>query len=141
MGFFKEFRDFAVKGNAIDMAVGLVIGAAFSGVVNSLVSDIITPILGILSPEKINMASLTLNLMGDVHIKYGAFLDKVLSFLIISFAIFVVIRQMNRIRLPFLSPDADEPAAPTTKECPFCCSTISIKATRCPECTSELSDA
>ena len=138
MGFIKEFRDFAMKGNAIDMAVGIVIGAAFSGIVNSLVSDIITPLLGLLSPEKMNLSSLELNLAGDVQLKYGAFLDSILSFLVISFAIFIVIRQMNRIRIPFLSEEESEEKPATTRECPFCCSTIPIKATRCPQCTTML---
>ncbi len=137
MGFFKEFRDFAVKGNAIDMAVGVVIGAAFGKVVTSLVEDIFNPLLGVLTSNQMDFTSLAFVINGHA-IPYGLFVNAILNFLIISFAIFIVIRQMNRVRIPFLSAEPEKPAAPTTKPCPFCCSTIPIQAVRCPNCTSEL---
>ena len=133
-GFFKEFRDFAVKGNAVDMAVGMVIGAAFSGMVKSLVDDVFNPLLGILTFQHASFGALAITINGKV-IHGDLFMNAVLHFLIVSFAIFIVIRQMNRVRIPFLSP---EPAVPTTKACRFCYTTIAVKATRCPNCTSEL---
>ncbi|MCL2347363.1 MAG: large conductance mechanosensitive channel protein MscL [Planctomycetaceae bacterium] len=139
MGFFKEFRDFAVRGNAIDMAVGVIIGAAFGKVVTSLVTDIVTPLLGLLTHGQMSFSDLALKLNGAENpLRYGAFLDTMINFLIVSFAIFIVIRQINRVRIPFFGIDGKKEK--TTKNCPFCCSTISIKATRCPNCTSILID-
>ncbi|MCL2117676.1 MAG: large conductance mechanosensitive channel protein MscL [Planctomycetaceae bacterium] len=135
MSFLKEFRNFAVKGNAVDMAVGVVIGAAFAGVVTSLVKDIFNPLLGVLTFQ--DFSSLAFAINGN-EVKYGDFINAVLNFMIISFAVFIVVRQMNRVRIPFLFPDVD---APTTKPCPFCCSAIPFKASRCPNCTSELGDS
>ena len=116
------------------MAVGVVIGAAFANVVTSLVKDIINPLLAILTSHRLNFDTLILSIGGQ-KLPYGLFLNAVLNFLIVSFAVFIVIRQMNRVRIPFLSP---EPESPKTKACPFCCSTIAVNATRCPNCTSEL---
>ena len=131
MGMLKEFRDFAVKGNAIDMAVGIVIGAAFGKIVTSLVNDIIMPPIGLLT-AKVPFADLAIHLNKQTAIKYGVFINNVIEFLIVAFAIFLVIRQINRLtKAP--------PPEPTTKECPKCFSNISKKATRCPNCTSELS--
>jgi large conductance mechanosensitive channel len=143
MGLFKEFREFAVKGNAVDMAVGLVIGAAFGKIVTSLVNDIIMPPLGLLLGQ-VDFASRFLNLSGTHYatlkaakdagaatLNYGLFINAVIDFLIVSFAIFLVIRQINRLK-------KTEPAAPTTKPCPKCCSKIPLAAVRCPCCTSEL---
>jgi large conductance mechanosensitive channel len=132
MGMLKEFRDFAVKGNAIDMAVGIVIGAAFTGIVNSLVKDIIMPPLGWLV-GKIDFSSLQWELNKVAAIRYGVFLNAVLNFLIVAFAIFLLIKQINRF-----TRKKEAPPVPTTKECPYCASTISLKAVRCPQCTSEL---
>ena len=132
MSFLQEFRNFAVKGNAVDMAVGVVIGAAFANVVSSLVKDIFNPLLSILISRHLDFTSLHIVIHGN-DVPFGLFFNAVLNFLIISFAVFIVIRQMNRVRIPFLSEDA-----PTTKSCPFCFSKIPIRATRCPNCTSEL---
>jgi large conductance mechanosensitive channel len=131
MGMIKEFRDFAIKGNAIDMAVGIVIGAAFGKIVTSLVSDIIMPPLGLLL-GRMDFASLAIHLNEKTAVKYGVFINTTLDFVIVAFAIFLVIKQVNRLK------KAPPPADPTTKECPRCCSTIAIKASRCPHCTSEL---
>ncbi len=114
MGMLKEFRDFAVKGNAIDMAVGIVIGAAFTGIVNSLVKDIIMPPLGWVVGN-LDFSAYQLSLSKSVAIRYGAFLNSMVNFLIVAFAIFLVIKQVNRF-----TRKREEPAAPSTKECPYC---------------------
>ena len=133
--FFEEFKAFALKGNVLDMAVGVIIGGAFGKIVTSLVNDIIMPPIGMLV-GRVDFSKLAITLNDHTEIRYGEFLNNVISFLIIAFVIFVVIREMNRIRIPFLGGEED---APTTKNCPYCCSTIPIHATRCPNCTSELS--
>ncbi len=143
---FKEFREFAMKGNVVDMAVGIIIGAAFGKIVTSLVNDIIMPPIGLLL-GKVDFSSLFVNLSGGAYaslaeakaagaatINYGLFLNTILDFIIVAFAIFIVIRQMNKMR----KQPEPAPAVPTTKECPFCLSAIPIKATRCPHCTSEI---
>jgi large conductance mechanosensitive channel len=141
----KEFKEFAMRGNVIDLAVGVIIGAAFGGIVNSLVKDIIMPPLGQIL-GKVDFSNLYINLTktsypslaaaqeaGAATINYGLFLNAVINFLIVAFAIFIVIRQINRLQ----RPAAKAPAEPTTKECPYCYSAIAIKATRCPNCTSQ----
>ena len=130
MGMLKEFRDFAVKGNAVDMAVGIVIGAAFGKIVTSLVNDIIMPPPGLLL-GRMDFASMAIHLNKNTAIKYGVFINNIMDFVIVAFAIFLVIKQINRLKK---APPAD----PTTKECPECCSTIPIKASRCPNCTSQI---
>jgi large conductance mechanosensitive channel len=130
MGMLKEFKEFAVKGNAIDMAVGLVIGAAFGKIVTSLVNDIIMPPIGLLL-GKTDFSGLAIHLNGTA-IKYGMFINAVLDFVIVAFAIFLVVKQINRLK------KTPPPAEPTAKDCPKCCSSIPIKATRCPCCTSDL---
>ncbi len=130
---FKEFRDFAVRGNVVDMAVGIIIGAAFGTVVKSLVSDVIMPPFALVV-KKDAFSNLVIHLgrSGNAPtIHFGTFLDNVISFLIVSFAIFLVVRQMNRFK-------RQQEAAPTTKECPYCLSPIPIKATRCAHCTADL---
>lgn len=145
----KEFRDFALKGNVLDMAIGVIIGAAFSKIVTSLVNDILMPIIGLFA-GKIEFSNLFINLSdkpyatlaqakaaGAPTINYGLFLNNVIDFLIVAAAIFLLINQLfRRLRRNKI----EEPAAPTTKECGHCYSTISIKATRCPHCTSVLND-
>jgi large conductance mechanosensitive channel len=131
MGMLKEFRDFAVKGNAIDMAVGIVIGAAFGKIVDSLVKEVLTPPIGILTGG-LDFSSLKIPLYKEATIGIGIFLNALISFAIVAFALFVIIKQVNRLK------KTPPPADPTTKECPKCCSTIAIKASRCPNCTSEL---
>jgi large conductance mechanosensitive channel len=130
MEMLKEFKEFAVKGNAIDMAVGLVIGAAFGKVVSSLVNDIVMPPIGLLL-GKVDFSTLAIQLNEKTVIKYGIFVNNIIDFVIVAFAIFMVIKQINRLKTP-------SPAEPTTKDCPKCFSSISKKATRCPNCTSEL---
>jgi large conductance mechanosensitive channel len=145
MGMLKEFREFALKGNVVDMAVGIIIGAAFGKIVASLVKDVIMPPIGMLLGG-VDFSNLTYVLKDAVKgvegaaatpavtINYGMFINTVIDFTIIAFVIFLIIKQMNRLK-GFVEGPA---AAPTTKECPKCCSTISIKAVRCPQCTSEL---
>ena len=139
----KEFREFIAKGNVMDLAVGVIIGAAFGKIVASLVGDILMPPLGMLLGG-VSFADLFVDLSGGGYrtlaeakaagapvVAYGAFFNTLLEFLIVAFAIFLVVRQVNRLRRP-------APAAVTTKECPQCCSTIPLGAKRCPACTSSL---
>jgi large conductance mechanosensitive channel len=142
MGLFKEFKEFAVKGNVIDLAVGLVIGAAFGEIVKSLVNDIITPPIGLVI-SNIDFSSLAIELpkldpnKPAVVIAYGKFINALISFLIAAFAMFIVIKQINRLK----RREAAAPSDPTTKVCDYCQTTIPIKAVRCPNCTSELAAA
>jgi len=146
----KDFKEFAIRGNVVDMAVGIIIGAAFGSIVKSLVSDIIMPPIGLLigdvdfsnlffvlkggtSPEP--YASLVdAQKAGAVTINYGMFVNTIISFLIVALAVFLLVRNINRLRRQKEAP----PSEPTTKVCPYCQSKISIKATRCAYCTSEL---
>ena len=143
---WKEFKEFAVKGNMIDLAVGVVVGGAFGKIVTSLVTDIITPLVGLLLGN-IDLSNLFLTLgPGDFPtlalaekakvptLKYGLFLNNVIDFLIIAFSIFIVIKQLNR----FKRKEVEEEVAVTTKACDYCYSEIHIDAKRCPHCTSEL---
>jgi large conductance mechanosensitive channel len=147
---FKEFKEFALKGNVVDMAVGIIIGAAFGTIVNSLVSDIIMPPIGLIL-GKVDFSSLFIVLKegkvpgpyhslavakaaGAVTMNYGAFINTIVSFLIVSFAVFLLVRNINKLRREKETP----PAAPSTKECPYCLSVIPINATRCAHCTSEI---
>lgn len=142
---WKEFRDFAMRGNVIDLAVGIIIGAAFGKIVTSLVNDILMPPIGILL-GKVDFSNLFINLSGKpfaslaeakaagaATINYGLFINNIIDFAIVAFAVFLLVRQVNR-----LTKKPEAVAAPTTKECPYCASTIALKATRCPNCTSEL---
>jgi large conductance mechanosensitive channel len=141
---FKEFKAFAMRGNVLDMAVGIIIGAAFGRIISSFVADIIMPPIGLLI-GKVDFSGLFLNISGTSYptlaaakaagaatINYGVFLNTILDFLIVALVIFMLVRQVNRWNKPAPA------AAPTTKECPYCVSTIPLKATRCPNCTSEL---
>ena len=134
-GLIKEFKEFISRGNVMDMAVGVIIGGAFTAIVNSLVGDIITPILSLLTGG-LDFNSLCI-VMGEgeepATLNYGSFISAIINFLIIALVIFFVIKGMNK-----LSKKKNEEPAPTTKECPFCHETISIKATKCPHCISEL---
>lgn len=149
---FKEFKDFAMRGSVLDMAVGIIIGAAFGTIVSSLVADVLMPPIGLLlgnvdfSNLFIVLASgqaagpyLTVQAARDagaVTLNYGQFINHIISFLIVAFALFMVIRGMNRMKRKAEAP----PAAPTTKDCPFCSTAIPIKAVRCPNCTSNLTN-
>lgn len=137
MGMLKEFKDFAVRGNVVDMAVGIIIGAAFGKIVTSLVNDVVMPPIGMLLGN-VDFSDLSLVLREQtaqadaVTVNYGAFINNVIDFLIVAFVIFLLIKQINRLK-------RDEAKQPdTTKNCPYCLSVIDIKATRCPQCTSEL---
>jgi large conductance mechanosensitive channel len=131
---FKEFKEFAMRGSVLDMAVGIIIGAAFGAIVSSLVADVLMPPIGLLL-GKVDFANLAVRLSDTVTINYGKFLNAVISFLIVAFALFLVIRGMNRLKKKAETPP---PAAPAAKDCPFCATAIPIKAVRCPHCTSEL---
>ncbi len=147
----KEFKEFAVRGNVIDMAVGIIIGAAFGTIVQSLVNDVLMPPLGLLigevdfsdlfivlkqGAEPGPYASLELaKAAGAVTLNYGMFINTVISFLIVAFAVFLLIRYINKLKRPDETP---EPVAPSIKKCPYCISDIPVEATRCPNCTSEL---
>ena len=153
MGMMKELREFAVKGNVVDMAVGIIIGAAFGTIVKSLVADVIMPPIGLLlgnvdftnlfvvlrhGAEVAEYATLAeAQAAGAVTLNYGMFINTIISFLIVAFAIFILIRNINRLK-------REEEAAPppaTTRECPHCFSTVNIKAVKCPNCTSPLTPA
>jgi large conductance mechanosensitive channel len=140
----KEFKEFAMKGNVLDMAIGVIIGGAFGKIVSSLVSDVLMPPIGLLM-GKVDFSSLFLNLSGSPQpsltaakaagaptINYGVFLQTVFDFIIIAFVIFMLVKQINRLKKP------EPTAAPTTKDCPQCLSTIPIKATKCAHCTSNV---
>lgn len=133
--FFNEFKKFAMRGNVMDMAVGIIIGAAFGKIVSSLVEDVIMPPIG-LALGKVDFSDLAWKLTDDVSIKYGAFLNTVISFVIVAFAVFILIKAINTLQAKMAKEEAD--AAPSTKKCPYCCSDIALEATRCPHCTSEL---
>ncbi|MDO4492327.1 MAG: large conductance mechanosensitive channel protein MscL [Clostridia bacterium] len=134
--FLNEFKAFAMKGNVVDMAIGVVIGAAFKAIVDSLVGDVISPLVGLLF--KNNFADLMFK-VGEVEIKYGSFITAIVNFLIVAFVLFTVIKSINAAKkITEKKPEPEAPKAPTTKVCPFCKSEIAIDATRCPHCTSEL---
>ena len=141
---FKEFKEFAVKGNMIDMAVGIIIGAAFGGVVNSLVKDVIMPPIGLLL-GKVDFTGLFINLSGTSYptlkaaqeanaatLNYGLFINTLINFLIVAFAVFLLVKQINRLKR------APAPAAPNTKDCPQCLSKVPLGAKKCAFCTSQL---
>lgn len=131
--FFREFKEFAMRGSVIDLAVGVIVGGAFQKIVNSLVTDIISPILGLFAKENFN--GLSLNIMG-VSIQYGSFITEVINFIIMAFVIFVMVKTLNKLASLHKKDDEEE----TEKKCPYCMSEIDINATRCPYCTSILDD-
>jgi large conductance mechanosensitive channel len=141
---FKEFKEFAMRGNVLDMAIGIIIGAAFGRIITSLVTDIIMPPIGLILGH-VDFSTLFLNISGTSYptlaaakaanaatINYGIFLNTVVDFIIVAFVIFLMVRQINHWNKPAPA------AAPTTKECPYCLSSVPLKATRCPNCTSEI---
>ena len=140
----KEFKEFAMKGNVLDMAVGIIIGAAFGRIVTSLVNDVIMPPIGLILGH-VDFSSLFLNISGTSYptlaaakaanaatINYGMFINDVIDFLIVAFVIFLIVRQVNRWNKPAPA------AAPTTRDCPYCATAIPLKAVKCPNCTSEV---
>jgi len=153
MGFVKEFREFAVRGNVVDMAVGIIIGGAFGTVVKSFVDDVMMPPLGVLVGN-VDFSNMKVVLRqgstpgpyetlaaardaGAVTLNIGLFFNALVSFAIVAFAVFILVRAINRLKRQEEAP----PPAPTTKDCPFCASAIPLKASRCPMCTSELGTA
>jgi large conductance mechanosensitive channel len=136
MGLIKEFKEFAMRGNVLDMAIGVIIGAAFGKIVSSTVNDIIMPPIGLIIGN-VDFSKLSLVLKAKtadaeaVSIKYGAFINTFLDFIIVAFVVFMVVKQINRFKKKEAPPS-------TTKDCPKCFSAINLKATRCPNCTSEL---
>lgn len=134
--FMQEFKEFALRGNVIDLAVGVIIGAAFQNIVTSLTDDIISPLIGLVA--RTNFKDLSASVLG-VSIKYGSFITAVINFVIMAFVLFTLIKLMNRATSIGKKPE--EPEAATTKVCPFCKSEIAIDATRCPQCTSVLEEA
>ncbi|MFP4343874.1 MAG: large-conductance mechanosensitive channel protein MscL [Anaerolineales bacterium] len=146
---WKDFKEFAMKGNVVDLAVGIIIGAAFNSIVNSLVEDIIMPPIGLLL-QGVDFTNLFIDLSGEGYgtlaaareagaatINYGIFINNVLNFLIIALVVYLLVTWVNRVR----RGEEEAPAEPTTKECPVCFTVIPIKAHRCPNCTSELVEA
>jgi large conductance mechanosensitive channel len=146
---FKEFKEFTLRGNVIDLAIGVIIGAAFGKIVTSFVNDILMPPIGLLLGN-VDFSNLFINLSGQPYgsleeaqaagaatINYGLFINTVLDFIIVAFVIFLLVRQVNRMRREREAP----PAEPTTRECPYCLSAVPLKAIRCPHCTSELEAA
>jgi large conductance mechanosensitive channel len=142
----KEFKEFAMRGNVLDMAIGVVIGVAFGKIVTSFVNDVVMPPIGLLL-GKVDFSNLFVDLSGKSYatlaeakaagaatIKYGVFLNTVVDFIIVAFVIFLLVRQINRMK----RQEEAAPASPTTKECPYCLSSIAIKATRCSHCTSDV---
>lgn len=138
-GFLNEFKKFIMRGNVMDMAVGVIIGGAFTSIVTSLNQDILTPILGIFGGTDFSNLMVKLGSGENAPVlTYGNFITAVINFLITAFVIFCLIKALNTLGDKF--KHKEEPAAPTTKKCPFCKSEIAIDATRCPHCTSELSE-
>jgi large conductance mechanosensitive channel len=148
MSLSKEFREFAARGNVVDLAVGVIIGAAFGKIVTSLVNDIVMPPIG-MAIGRIDFKNLFITLNGQQYasladaqkagaatINYGVFLNTILEFVIIAFVIFLMVRQINRLKTP-----EPAPATPEARDCPFCLSRIPAKATRCPQCTSDIRPA
>ena len=135
--FLNEFKKFINRGNVMDMAVGVIIGGAFSTVVNFLVADIINPILGLFGGT--NLQNYAWNIKDEVYIYYGAFINAVINFIVMAFVVFIMIKGLNKLKdgLESISGKKKEEAA-TEKECPYCMSRINIKAVKCPNCTSNL---
>jgi large conductance mechanosensitive channel len=142
---FKEFREFIMRGNVVDLGVGFIMGAAFSGIVTSLVSDVVMPPIGLLL-GRVDFSNLYINLSGVAYaslaeakaagaptINYGMFVSTILNFVVVAFVVFFLVRAVNH-----MMPKKEAAKAPITKDCPFCCMAIPVAATRCPSCTSDL---
>ena len=136
-GIIQEFKEFISRGNVIDLAVGVIIGAAFKAIVDSLVGDLISPLIG--SIFNMDFSKLSVNING-AELMYGNFIMSVLNFFIIALVLFCIIKAFNKAKNAIKKPVEEAPAAPATKVCPFCKSEIAIDATRCPHCTSELKE-
>jgi len=142
----KEFKQFILKGNVLDLAIGVIIGGAFGKIVSSLVTDVLMPPIGMLL-GKVDFSNLYINLSGGIYpslaeaqkagaatLNFGLFLNNIINFVIVALVIFLIVKQVNQLQKPAAQPAAE----PTTKECPFCKTSIAIMATRCPNCTSQL---
>ena len=141
-GFIEEFKKFIMRGNVMDMAVGVIVGGAFTSIVTSLNQDILTPILGIFGGTDFSYLKLTLGSGANAPVlNYGNVITPGINFLTTALVIFVLIKAMNVIGERFKKKEEEAPAAPTTKKCPYCRSEIAIEATRCPHCTSMLEEA
>jgi large conductance mechanosensitive channel len=127
----REFRDFVMRGNVLDLAIAVILGAAFGAIITSMVNDILMPLIGIVMGG-VDFTTLTYQ-VGDAVVAYGKFIQAIINFLIIAFTLFLIIRSINSFK-----KKEPAPAAPATKECPHCFTSIPLKATRCPNCTSEL---
>jgi large conductance mechanosensitive channel len=151
MKLLDEFKTFAMRGNVLDMAVGVILGAAFGKIITSLVTDVLMPPIGLVL-GKVNFSALFINLSSQSYatiaeakaagaptINYGLFVNAMIDFIIVAFVVFLLVRQFNRLMERMKKPEA--PAAPTSRDCPYCLSNIPLKATRCAHCTSELSAA
>ncbi len=150
--FIEEFKTFAIKGNMMDLAIGIIIGGAFTAIVNSLVKDIVNPLLGLIIGD-IDFSNLFIALDGNTYatlaeaeelgvsvFKYGSFISNVINFIIMALVVFILVKIINKLRSLGEKKVEEAPAEPTTKVCPFCQTEISIKATRCPHCTSTLEE-
>lgn len=137
--FIKEFKDFISRGNVMDLAVGIIIGGAFTSIVSSLVNDIINPLLGLFGG--MNFDQLKINLLGEVTLYYGKFITAVINFLIMALVIFLIIKVMNTAAAKFVQKEEDKEEEDDTKTCPFCKSQIAADAVRCPHCTSILDES
>ncbi|MBO5360888.1 MAG: large conductance mechanosensitive channel protein MscL [Clostridia bacterium] len=148
--FFSEFKTFIMRGNVIDLAVGVIIGAAFQAIIKSLVDDLVMPVIS-LATNGVDFANMFVSLDGNEYetlaaaqeagaavFAYGNFINAVLNFLIMAFVIFVLVRTINKLREKAVKKEEVAEAAPTTKKCPFCKSEIDIEATKCPNCTSDV---
>lgn len=134
--FFEEFKQFALRGNVMNLAVGVIIGGAFQAITNSLVNDIISPLIGLVANTDLSHMVV---MVGDVEVRYGAFITAIINFVIMAFVIFWLVKGINALLDLGKKPEEPAaPAAPTTKKCPYCMSEIAIEATRCPHCTSSL---
>lgn len=151
-GFFSEFKKFIMRGNVIDLAVGVIIGGAFQAIVNSLVNDIVSPVLSLVT-KGVNFADKFIVLTGDevsfataeaakeagyATLNYGGFITAVINFIIMAFVIFLLVKAINKISDLGKKKEEEAPAAPTTKVCPYCKSEISLEAVKCPHCTSDI---
>ena len=153
-GFFGEFKKFIMRGNVIDLAVGVIIGGAFQAIVNSLVNDIVSPVLS-LATKGVNFADKFIVLTSDevtfatveaakeagyATLNYGGFITAVINFLIMAFVIFILVKFVNKLLSLGKKKEEEAPKAPTTKKCPYCCTEIAIEATKCPHCTSDIAE-
>ncbi|WP_329384230.1 large conductance mechanosensitive channel protein MscL [Anaerofustis butyriciformans] len=133
--FLNEFKEFALRGNVMDLAVGVIIGGAFQSIINSLVKDIISPIIGLFA--RTDFSDMVITVL-DVQIRYGSFITAVINFLIMAFIIFVMVKMLNK--LASIGRKQKEDEAPKTKKCPYCLSEIPVEATKCAHCTSDLTE-